>query len=64
MAATASAMCVGVVPQQPPTTLTPASANRRRYRAKYPPSMLNSKWRGPVRRGCPAFGWALTGIVA
>ena len=23
--------------------------------------MLNSKSRSPIRRGCPAFGWALTG---
>jgi len=27
-------MCVGVVPQQPPTSVTPASANRLRYREK------------------------------
>ena len=26
--------------------------------------MLNSKLRGPVRRGWPAFGWALTGTDA
>ena len=53
--------CVGVVPQQPPTRVTPASANRPRYRAKYPQSILNSNVRGPTRRGCPAFGCALTG---
>ena len=56
-------MCVGVVPQQPPTRVTPASAKRVRYREKYPPSMANSNERGPVLRGCPAFGWALTGTA-
>ena len=33
-ASTAALMCVGVVPQQPPTRVTPASANRVRYREK------------------------------
>ena len=62
-ASVAALMCVGVVPQQPPTRVIPASANLPRYLAKYPPSMLNSNERGPTRRGCPAFGWALTGTA-
>ena len=32
--ATAAPICAGVVPQHPPTSAAPASANRRRYRAK------------------------------
>ena len=33
-ASAAALMCVGVVPQQPPTSVIPASANRPRYLAK------------------------------
>ena len=60
-AVTAALRWVGVVPQQPPIRDAPASAYRRAYLAKYPPSMGYSNRRPAARLGSPALGWALTG---